>query len=463
MAGYEAGIRQKQSQKLLLSHDMVESLQFLQLPLPELRRKIDEIMLENPVLEYDENCPQEPEDFAPFSLEPDGESYREGPERSEPMEGDAEEEFRDPFYRLSSASTFKDSLLLQLGEIKLGERILRVCRYLIEDLDERGFLLGTPAEIAETIGIPEMEVDAALKIVKTLQPCGVGASGVRECLLMQLPHKTDPEQRILRTIIEQHLELVAENRVELLAKLLSIPVGTAGAFCKIIREMNPIPSRGFNTKTDAPFVIPEATVISDGDGGLQIRENGAFLPRVRISETFRQIMTNTDDPETRTYLHEKMKRAAAVLHGLSERRSTLSRVLECLTEFQQPYFLSGPDNLKPMSIASLAGQLGLHESTVSRAVAGKYLLCRFGVVSLRSLFTSGIPDREGGSVSSARVKQVIREMVQHEEGTSPLSDRKIEEKLGAKGMSLSRRTVAKYRAELGIPSASRRRSFVNPL
>ncbi len=463
MTGYEAGIRQKHSQQLLLSHEMVESLQFLQLPLPELRRKIDEIMLENPILEYDEDFPQEPDDFAPFSPEPGVDSFREEPEGLEAAGGDGEEEFRDPFYRLSKSSTFKDFLRTQLDETELDDGTLRVCRYLIEDLDERGFLLSTSAEIAETIGISEAKVNIALETVKALQPCGVGASGVRECLLMQLSGRTDAEQRVLRTIIEQHLELVAENRVELLAKRLSIPVATAGAFCKIIREMNPIPSRGFDTEADAPFVIPEAAVVSDGDGGLQIRENGTFLPRVRISEAFRKIMANTDDQETLAYLREKMKRASAVLHGLSERRSTLSRVLERLTELQKPYFLTGPGDLKPMSIAALADQLGLHESTVSRAVAGKYLLCGFGVVSLRSLFTSGIPDREGGSVSSSRVKQAIREMVQREEETSPLSDRQIEEKLCAKGMTLSRRTVAKYRAELEIPSASRRRSFGSPL
>ncbi len=461
MTGYGAGIRQEQGQKLLLSQGIVESLQFLQLPLPELRRKIDEIMLENPVLEYDEGCPAEPEDFAPFSLEPDGESYREGPEPPEAAGGD--DEFPDPFYRLSRTSTFKDFLLQQLGEMELDEEALRICRYLIEDLDQRGFLQSTPAEIAEALGSTEAEVNRALKAVKALQPCGVGASGVRECLLMQLPRRTDPEQRILRTIIEEHLELVAKNRVELLAKRLSIPVETAGTFCKIIRGMNPIPSRGFNTETDSLFVIPEATVAPDGDGKLQIRENGSFLPCVRISESFRKIMADTDDPETLAYLREKMKRAAAVLRGLSERRSTLSRVLEQLAELQSAYFLSGPGSLRPMSIAGLAERLGLHESTVSRAVAGKYILCRSGVVSLRSLFTSGIPDRAGGLVSSEQVRQVIREMVAQEDRSSPLTDQQMEEKLCARGMELSRRTVAKYRAELEIPSAARRRSFMNPL
>jgi RNA polymerase sigma-54 factor len=461
MTGYGAGIRQEQGQKLLLSHEIVESLQFLQLPLQELRQKIDEIMLENPALEYDEDCPIEPEDFASCSLEPDGESYREEPEPPESVGED--DEFPDPFYRLARASTFKDFLLQQIGETDLDEKVLRICRYLIEDLDRRGFLQSTPSEIAEAVGSAEAEVNRALKAVKALQPCGVGASGVRECLLMQLPRRTDPKQRILQTIIDEHLELVAENRVELLAKRLSIPVGTAGALCKIIRGMNPIPSRGFNTETDAPFVIPEATVAPDGDGRLQIRENGSFLPRVRISESFRQIMADTDDPETLVYLREKMKRAAAVLRGLSERRSTLSRVLEQLTELQPSYFISGPGSLKPMSIAGLAGQLGLHESTVSRAVAGKYILCRCGVVSLRSLFTSGIPDRAGGLVSSEQVRHTIREMVEKEDRSSPLTDRQMEEKLCARGMELSRRTVAKYRAELEIPSAARRRSYINSL
>ena len=460
MTGYGAGIRQEQGQKLLLSHEIVESLQFLQLPLSELRQKIDEIMLENPVLEYDEDCPAEPEDFAPCSLEPDGESYREGPE---PPEADGDDEFRDPFYRLTRASTFKDFLLQQLGETDLDEEAFRISRYLIEDLDRRGFLQSTPAEVAQAVGSTEAEVNRALKAVKALQPCGVGATGVRECLLMQLSRRTDPEQRILRMIIEEHLELVAKNRVELLAKRLSIPVGTAGALCRIIQGMNPIPSRGFNTETDAPFVIPEATVAPDGDGKLQIRENGSFLPRVRISGSFRQIMADTDDPETLAYLREKMKRATAVLRGLSERSSTLFRILEQLTELQPSYFLSGPGNLRPMSIAGLARQLGLHESTVSRAVAGKYILCRGGVVSLRSLFTSGIPDRAGGLVSSEQVRQAIRKMVEQEDRSSPLTDQQIEEKLCAKGMDLSRRTVAKYRAELEIPSAARRRSFVNPL
>jgi RNA polymerase sigma-54 factor len=460
MTGYGAGIRQEQSQKLLLSHEIVESLQFLQLPLPELRRKIDEIMLENPVLEYDEDCPTEPEDFVPRSLEADGESYREEPEESEAAGGD--DEFFDPFYRLARVSTFKDFLLQQLGESDLDKEALRICRYLIEDLDKRGFLQSTTAEVAEAVGTTEAEVNRALKAVKALQPCGVGASGVQDCLLMQLPHRTDPEQRILRTIIEEHLELVAKNRVELLAKRLSIPVGTAGALCKIIQEMNPIPSRGFHTETDAPFVIPEATVTRDGDGTLQVRENGSFLPRVRISESARQIMADTEDPETLVYLREKMKRASAVLRGLSERRSTLSRVLEQLTELQPAYFLSG-GSLRPMSIAGLAEQLGLHESTVSRAVAGKYILCRCGVVNLRSLFTSGIPDRAGGLVSSEQVRQTIRELVEQEDRTSPLTDQQMEEKLCARGMELSRRTVAKYRSELEIPSAARRRSFVNPL
>ena len=466
--------RQSQSQKLKLTAEMRESLELLQMPLAELQQRVEQAVMENPVLEYDDDYQPEDSMFSDCVLADDGESYLDAKTALEiakmlSLDGCAfgsrqtfygEEENFDPYAALSAEDTFTDYLLRQLGEMKVDRTTERVCRYIIQDLDEKGYLGSSAEELSRCLGLPVEKTKEAVKIIQAMQPPGVGAANITECLLLQLGEYAKCDTAFVREIIEKHLGLLSENKIQTIANRLGVSVQAAEKMCGFIRSLNPIPSRGFRTDRSGGYVIPEAVICKDEQGGFFIQSNEKALPHLHISKFYQKLLHEENERDTIVYLRDKTKRAAFLLKELSNRKSTVLRVLEKIVELQKAYFEHGASCLKSMSIAEVANQLHLHPSTVSRAISGKYIMCSSGTISIRSLFTSKIRARgKENCFSSLQIKETIRSLIEHENKSTPLSDQSITRRLQEKGIGISRRTVAKYRDGMEIPAAEKRKIY----
>lgn len=464
---------QVQKQKLLLTAQIKESLEILQMPLAELRKKIDIEITENPVLEYDES--RKSEDGASADCEEktedeffdDDDSCTLGIAKkilsdnynySAAGSNNRDRENYDPFAVISSEPDFSDYLQVQLLELKLDPITEKICRYIIWDLDERGFLNNTADEIAEDLGLENaIPVGNAINIIKHMEPAGVGASCLSECLTLQLQKHPDSDPALF-VIANKYLELLANNKIAVIAQKLGVPAPKAQELCSQIRSMNPIPSSGFNTGTCEKFVIPEAEIIKDSSGKFIIKSNDEFTPRVYINPFYLHLAEHPDNKETEKYLKDKIKSASSMIFGMSIRKKTITRVLEKIVELQPLYFDKGTAFLQPMTMKTIAEQLEVNESTVSRAIQNKFILCGWGIISIKSLFTYSFNTAENGLIfSSASVKQKIKGLIESERKEAPLSDQAISLNLKESGILISRRTIAKYRNQLDIPSASHRK------
>lgn len=449
------GINQAQSQeqKPILSAKMKESLDLLQMPLPDLLRRIEKEVLENPVLE----CGEPKEDGENGQC--DGWEFPEsrGGRGTAPAD---EKEAYDPFLFFSGEPTFSDFLLEQLGEIKTDAQTVKICRYLIADLDERGYLPESAEAVAKALKLADARpVEKAIGVLRRMEPAGIGASSLRECLSLQLERMPDSDPAEFE-IVAKNLDLLAKNKIKAIAQKLGIPVSEAQEFCDRIRKLNPIPSSGFDTGARNPFVLPEATVRKDDNGKLLVEMNRSAARRLSIDPLYRALARTTYDRETQDYLKEKISRASSLIGEVSGRADTIFRILQKIVELQPAYFSEGPSALKPMTMKEVAQALDLNESTVSRAVRDKFILCPSGLVGVKSLFTARLENPGGGTASSsAEAKEKIRECVAAEDRRAPLSDQAIAAELQKRGIGLSRRTVAKYRGELGIPEIAARRSY----
>ena len=466
--------KQNQSLKLILTAEMRESLELLQMPLAQLREKVEDALMENPVLEYDEDYQAESNDFIDPALDISGESYKGNDadlELAKRLFSDGftsapygsycgDEENFDPYTTLSAKITFTDYLVEQLGELKINKTIEKICRYIIEDLDEIGYLRCSPDELSQDLEIPLDMIRDALEIVQRLLPLGVGAANLQECLLIQLKGNTEINADITEKIVGSYLELLAENKIRLIAQKLATSLESAQSCCNYIRRLNPIPSSGFRTEAREIYVIPEATIQKDSNGGFFIQSNDNTIPPLRINSLYQKMLQEGTDKETEDYLRNKIKRAASMIKEVSNRQKTIVRILEKIVELQRLFFESGIERLKPMSILDVADPLCLHESTVSRAISGKYISCQFGTISLKSLFTSKLHAQQGDDCfSSAQIKQSIHALVEHEDKAAPLSDQNITNTLQKRGIEISRRTVAKYRDEMHISIAGKRKVY----
>lgn len=452
---------QNQQQKLILSEQMQESLKILQMSCVELQQKIEEELTENPALEYENtdsaSKPYEKNDGLLTGAQKLWETHLAEPYNSFSFE----EESPDPFASVSQDSDFRDFLLRQLSEIQIKPSIEKVCRYLIESLDERGYLPCHPEEIAHELHLPNaFLVRTAVKTIQQMDPAGVGAFDLRECLLLQLK-RNDENPPAISAIVEQYLELVADNKIREIAGKMDLSMAQAQSYCDVIRKLNPIPTRGFQTGTRELFVIPEAIVYRNEDGKLCIEDYRIDSRRLFISPYYKELAKSTNDKETLVYLNERIQHASSLILEIASRKRTFIRILELIVQRQPLYFEKGRSALKPMSMGSVAEELGLHESTVSRAVQNKFILCSFGTVNMKSFFTSGIAIDDGSSfLSPEAVRSKIEEIIEAEDRACPLSDQQIVAKLQqSSGISISRRTVAKYRDELHISSSSKRKVY----
>lgn len=467
------------SQKLILTPQLQQSIKLLQLPLLELSQDINQELMSNPLLE--ESIERDPEEKAASSTLSDDEpgsgtndieaplekifgfttdSYfeeRESDGRDFGYFNEDSEETVSPLERNHDKADLYDHLLWQLRLSSIPESLGKVVEIIINNLDDDGYLQASPEELAGLAETDEKTVEDALKIVQGFDPPGVGARNLQECLLLQLM-PFNLKGTLVEDIITRCFSELEGKQYKQIAARFKVPLEDALAAVKIIEGLEPRPGRNFSSE-EPLHIIPDVYV-EESDGKFIITLNDEGIPRLRLSSYYRKLLANKNSlgPDEKQFLEEKLRSAIWLLKSLDQRNKTIYRVTESILRFQEDFFRKGPKYLKPLNLKDVAEDLGMHESTISRVTSNKYLQCPQGLVSFRHFFSNAVPT-DNGSISSSTVKDMIRQIVDREDATAPLNDQKIVDILKSRGISVARRTAAKYREELKIPSHLKRKKW----
>lgn len=480
--GYELTI--EQSQKLVMTPELIQAIQILQFNSQELETYVQEQLLTNPVLDHkegyagDENGTDEGgvsvktekgsegDEFAEAQAADAGLDWKEyirnsnyggvesGGRREDRDAGDAQSFER---YAVNEV-TLPEHLMFQYQLASMSKGCRRVGRYIIESLDENGYMTSTVEEIAQATGVPEAKVDEALDIIHGFEPAGVGARDLKECLLIQMKARNQLTDTI-RIMIEEHLEDLANNRLQAVAKDMGISVQQVQSAADVIRGLEPKPGRQFASEVRTRYVIPDVYV-DEVDGEFVVTINEGNVPHLTVSSYYRSLLHKADtDRQLADYLSDRVNAANWLIKSIEQRKQTIFNVVTSVVKFQREFFEKGSKYLKVLTLRDIADDVGIHESTVSRSISGKYLQCKRGVFEIKYFFSAGVAKGDGEGISSNSVKEFIRELVEGENPNKPLSDQKIVNLLEEKGFAISRRTVAKYRDEMGILSSAKRKRF----
>ncbi len=448
----ELNMQLKQTQTL--SPQMIQAMQVLQMGTQELRDYIQETLQENPVLEAEEGPGGDETTLLLRKLDwldrSTVQHYSYTPD---------DDDDRDPLERFGGVQDGEEHLCLyvlsQLPSLHLSPALEGAARYLVECLDPNGYL-DEPLEVLSTdFGLPTPLLEEALAIIQGLEPAGVGARTLSECLCLQLARRGD-DTALAQAIAKDYLDALAKSHYGLIAKALDQPQEAIRAACDQIRSLNPKPGAGFAAREHLVYINPDLFVVSFPDH-FDLLPNDYFFPSLRLSGYYQSLLTETQDAEVTDYLRNKVRQAQWVVNSVQQRRDTLLSCARCILAEQEAFFRYGPGHLVPLGLAQVAATMGVHESTVSRAVKDKYLQCSHGVYPLSYFFSRSLGKGEVSSPDGA--KALLRRLVEGENKQKPLSDQKLCALMETEGCQLSRRTVAKYRDELGIPPATGRKEF----
>lgn len=428
-----------------LSPRIIQSMQILQMDALELGQFLTQQIQDNPVLEMTEP-PRISGGSAASELGRELRYSREEDDGREPGSGEPPLEETLPFHLIS-----------QLPGLSLTRRQEKACQIIIASLDHAGYLDESPEALAARCSFSPQELETALATVQRLDPPGVGAGNVHECLRLQL-ERMECDTRLAQRIVDSGLDALAKCRYPQLAKQLGARQKDVIAACDLIRSLNPKPGAAFGSREIPAYITPDL-IVELTDGIPQLTLNDAHHPSVTISSYYSRLLKETEEAEVRTYLEEKIRQADWVIKCIDQRRSTLLRCAQMILQRQQVFFAEPDGHLVPMRMSDLAREMEVHESTVSRALRGKYLQCSRGIFPLSSFFSAGLAgSRQDGGVCAGTAKAMLRTLVEKEDPAKPLSDQKLCDLLETAGCILSRRTVAKYREQLGIlPAAARKR------
>jgi RNA polymerase sigma-54 factor len=474
---------QRLHQVQVLAPQMRQALEVLQAPLPELRALIRREAELNPALEEkpEREEPLESESAAGEIAGGDAEEieFREEYDRLTQLDDDWREYFQqaeaaretpeeaeDRHRRLMDSLTrhersLQEHLLDQLGFLDLGPEDRALAMTLIGSLNDDGYLNVTLGELAETTGQAAERLERLLKKIQQMDPPGVGARDLRECLGLQL-NRAGRGDGLEAAIVRDHLDALAARKFEAIARALNAPLERVIEAAGTIASLEPRPGRGFETEPIG-YVVPEIEIVRENDGYVA-RLKRERLPRIRVNRRYRQMFEDPNTPaDTRAYLREKIRAALFLVRSVEQRHQTLLKVAGEIARRQRRFFDEGVSGLEPMTMAEVASVVGLHETTVSRAVNGKYAETPRGTIELRFFFTAGYRTEDGRGVSNEAVKDAVARWIAEEEPSAPLSDQTIANRLAAEGTPVARRTVAKYREELRIPSSHLRRRGEGPI
>ena len=461
---------------LIMTQRLQQALKLLQVPTLELQAILKQEIMQNPMLEEVDEL-MENEDIAKEdSPEETANEEAEEPTDDDPIDwSDYIQDGLDRTYIPASEvnpeflekvpvtrTTLAESLLEQLHFLTLSPEHMRVAEFLVGSLDERGYLSTPLEEVARSTERPLDEVERVLLVIHALEPLGVGARDLRECLLIQLEAKNLRDTLVWRLIHDQFDNLV-NRRFPEIARHLKCSVEEVQVTADEVATLNPKPGLEVSAE-DPKYVVPDLLVERVNDEYIVLL-NDRNVPRLRISSAYESVLRDrknsdkgTPGGDTRAYIQNKLNSARWLIQTIEQRRRTMIKVMNCIIREQREFFDKGIAFLRPLTLQQVARQIDMHESTVSRVCSGKYVQTPRGVFELKFFFSSGLETEDGEDVSARTAKDIIKTLIEEEDKKEPLSDQRIAELLHDKGLRIARRTVAKYREQLGIlPARFRRR------
>jgi RNA polymerase sigma-54 factor len=502
---FDASLQQRLDQRMILAPRMIQAMEILQLPLMALQERIDEELIANPVLEQrvHDAEPAEPADgngapsadagAAPDEKElvvgDDGSNQEDFERLGEVVDrwesyfddevqwraprpnSDAPDRKAEAMQNAPDASQSLQEQMLNLWHLEeVPPRMSQLGELVIRNLDDNGYVRVPVDDLAQEAQPPatDAEMEEALARVQQIGPTGVAARNLAECLLLQLRAKPAfvaedgglNENALEVRIVRHHLHDLEENRYPQMSRALGAPLEEIKNAVEIIRRLNPKPGSALGAGRTPP-IIPDVKIEFDEEvADYRITVNGGDTPELYISRTYRKLARQRDlDSETRRFVIRNIRSARWLMDAIEQRRDTLRRVVQAILKFQRPFFDEGPDRLQPLRMQQVADEIHLHVATISRAVSDKYVDTSWGIYALRDFFTGGTQTAQGQDVSWDQVRGRLKAMIGAEDKADPLSDDEIQQRFTAEGVVLARRTVAKYREELGIPSSRKRRQF----
>ena len=481
----EQKLQLKLSQKLIMTPSLQQAIKLLQLSKLELQEVLNQELLENPLLEETAEEVKQEETEAETQAENEAETPEKKPEEAAPAEKEKDSfdeidydayfqdyieygynprmtEEHDEFpieNTLTRPPDLADHLTWQVSMSDAAPRIKEIAAFLIGNIDEDGYLRASNEEVAEAGPYEPPEVEQAIHLVQSFDPIGVCARDLRECLLLQLDY-LDIDEPMVEKVIRDHWDMFMNRHFVQLAKALGIELKQLEALVEIIKHLDPKPGRKYSTER-AIYVEPDVYVQKVGDEYVIIlNEDG--MPKLRINGSYRQMLNHMDskqESETVNYIKDKIRSAVWLIKSLDQRQRTIYKVAESIVKHQREFLEKGIDFLRPLVLRDVADDIQMHESTVSRVVSNKYMHTPRGLFLMKYFFHSGIDSEYGEDISSLTVKKKIQNFIQNEDPRKPLSDSKIMKILNDEGINIARRTVAKYRDELNIPSSTDRKQI----
>lgn len=484
-----------QTQKQVLSPRMIQSMEILQLPLIALQERIDQELVENPVLELNEKDPATPDEQqdrensdAPtleereLVVESNDDNNKDDFERMNEIGTEVLVDSFEDYSRPSSnriqeiadrhhdqianiednSHSFHEHLLLQIAEMELDEATVLACARIISslDADDGGYLRTSLIDLLPPTATEEdLEIaNQALAIVQQLDPVGIAARDLRECLLLQIPDE-HPFAKELRLLVGNHLDDLKDNRLPLIEKQTGLSIDDIQLILEDIQELNPKPAAVFASRT-APTVTPELEVIQDEQGEYKIKIDEGPGRGLFISRYYRERLANgTATAEEKEYIKRKLNSAQWLIESIEQRRSTLTKVAQAIVDHQKDFLDNGPEHIHPLKMQQIAEKVGVHVTTVSRAVDDKWIETPRGIFPLKKFFVGGTTNASGEDVAWDKIRIRLQELIDEEDKSKPFSDDEIVKRLKAKGLNVARRTVTKYRKKMGIPSSRQRRQW----
>lgn len=435
----------QQEQKLIMTQEMQLAVKMLQLTSFELKEYIEEQLVENPLLEAEN---EDKDDVDPIdeyisSLQKEGIDF---------MEMEDEKEYVSPLHFIAKESSLWDCLKDQLRLIPLNKKLYRVGEYIIDNINENGYLIVEEENISSKFNIGLDSTGEMIKVIQSFDPPGICARTLSECLILQL-NRRGIEDRILENIIFNNLEDVGEGKIQRIANSNNISLEKTKEYIEIIKELDPKPGIRLCSDTTR-YIIPDV-YIEKVDGKYIVSVNEESIPQVKINNVYKRMLRNKNTPEY-MYVKEKLQSAIWLIKSIEQRMTTIKRVVTAILEYQMDFFEIDSE-LKPLTLKQIAEVTELHESTISRAVKGKYVQSPKGLFEIKNFFIKGIQNKSGEDISTFKIKNRIKEVIEGENKKKPFSDQQISDSLKEEGIDVSRRTVAKYREEMNISSSSKRK------
>lgn len=449
----------EQSQKLIMTPELKQAITVLTLPALELTNYIQQQLEENPVLELPEGLVEADLPQTDDSSTDLKELFADSSDLG--LGSGISREKRETVFEPVAVqhSSLQDYLKFQLHIIKLTPWQSEIGDYIIDNINHEGYLTVSLTEIAEAIHADESEINDLLSIIKTFDPSGVGASNLSECLKLQLD-PSDARYSLLLEMVEGHLDDIASNRLALVAKELKLSIKETQELVSAIKTLDPKPGLQYAQENAVEYILPDVVIERVGKEYV-VLVNDTSVPRLNINSYYRNLVRSDlqVDESVRKFVEGKLNSAVWLIKSIEQRRFTLYKVAAAVVEYQKEFLDKGIEFLVPLTLKEVAEKVGVHESTVSRAISNKYVQTPRGTFSWKFFFANGIVTSEGDSASANWVKKMIQDFVSGENINQPLSDQKLTDLLQEKGINISRRTVAKYREDLNIPSSSKRKRY----